>query len=236
MDDMRSLVRRDLLATCAVGAALIALSSVGAQAQWSAIFAKIPWDRVLGGIASALSIVNMWADWTKSSDKNSGICKLSTTDLLLLEALCRELALSIRALDYQPIVTDGNQGAIPALTAYANEPDENHRKRAQAELRRMLLAADAFLRMVVQRLAGPDMQWSVNLTLPAEDLRKVTEALQIIEYNLEYFIRSDDGSDLHGAEGALSLVKQLESLPVMARRAIGSIRLLEEARAKTACL
>jgi hypothetical protein len=154
------------------------------------ILLELPWAQILGGVASAVVILEALGKYlgvpapSSSSAKPAAICKISSQDLGALHFRCQTLAVSLESLNYEPVIKNGNEGAIPALSAYQKEPDVQHWKQAREALAQLLLIVQAVLADVA-RIAGPKMDWSnAGVQVPVEDIQAVTQALNTIDPTL----------------------------------------------------
>jgi hypothetical protein len=138
-------------------------------------------------------------------------------------------------LNYEPVVENGSEGAIPALNAYLQEFDTQHWKRAVSALEQLLLDAQAVLASVA-RITGPSMDWSsTHVPLSSDRIQTVTDALNIIEPALAQFDKNANKARRISRDDAQNLLKQLTFFPRETAGALESIRSLQEARQKATC-
>jgi hypothetical protein len=162
------------------------------QGYVSALLSKVPWPRIVEGIAAGLNLLDALQRFFAGSDNPSPICRVSLSEIDVLSFRIQALALALEARNFEAVMEGGDQGALPALIAYKREPDDRHWHQARNELAGLIVDAEAFLEDV-QRIAGPGMEWPKDHA-PAEDLQKVALALRSIRPSLEIFTITWGGS------------------------------------------
>ncbi len=227
--------RRRLIEALVLSMALTSFPAVRGRSQRVlAIFTKIPWSDITNGIASAANIFHFLEEHTFTlGDKPLPICNLSPSDLTTIYFRCRMVALSLDALGFDPTTDQGDQGALPALGAYTQEPGSVHWKQARDALAQWLTNTQDLLEDV-QQIAGPDMEWDlVAVQIPDQDLAAVTQALQVLKRALETFSNEWDNTNPPTAEDVQRLVDLLRPLPIKMDVALQSVRQLMHHRAGT---
>lgn len=235
------LVRRDILASTISAVVCAVLPKKGyAQAGIIALLWDLPWGTILTGVANALIIIDYLNKYVLGepplpAPQPPRICKISLQDFGALHLQCRTLAMSLESLNYEPVVENGDDGAIPALNAYAQHPDIAHWRRAREALAQLLLNAQAMLASVAH-ITGPDMAWSsVGVPLSGDHIETVTIALNSIEPTLAQFDQKANARSRVSQNDVQYLLKQLAPLPQIAANALDSIQSLQDARQKAVC-
>jgi hypothetical protein len=222
--------RRDILATTIVAIAFMVSQPSRGRSQG---FALPGLEIILNALASGLSLIDSLGKLLWGSPS---ICKISKQDLGVLAVRCRTLAISLESLNYEPVIENGNEGAIPALTAYQQETKNiQHWKRAQEALTQLLLNAQALLASVAH-ITGPNMEWSsVNVQLPVHDIETITQALNMFEPTLVKFNETANRTSRIPPGDVQHIHDLLVPLPTLAANALGSILSWQEARQNANC-